>query len=286
MLQLRKQGEMQGVARSLVDRLPSAPVRQVRIQDRPQCEHCTIRNLCMAAGLSAAEAARMSETVQSWRHVRQGACLYRAGDPFSCLYTIRTGSFKTVFLPAWGKAYISGFYMAGDALGMDGICQESYRCDAIALEDSVVCVLSFHLLEALCREITSLQHGLHRMFSAEIVRESHQMMLLGNMSAEQRVAAFLLSVSERHRERGYSGTAFVLRMTREDIGSFLGLTLETVSRALSAFQQDGLVAVQGKAIELLNPNALAACQHSRQRGPRTQQCAQAGSGPAPKLRRA
>lgn len=286
MLQLRKQAEMKGAARSLVDSARSAPIWQARIQDRPQCERCTARNMCMAAGLSATEAARMSQTVQSWRHVRQGDCLYRAGDPFSCVYTIRAGSFKTVFLPAWGKAYISGFYMTGDTLGMDGVCQESYRCDAVALEDSVVCVLSFQLLEALCREIKSLQHGLHRMFSAEIVRESQQMMLLGNMSAEQRVATFLLSVAERHRERGYSGTSFVLRMTREDIGSFLGLTLETVSRAMSAFQHDGLLAVRGKSIELLNPDALVACRHFRQRAPRTRRCAQVAAGDAPNLRRA
>lgn len=231
-----------------------------------RCVSCLMRNICMAAGLDARELARMNSVVQSGRMVRQGERLYRAGDQFRCLYAIRTGSFKTVVLPERGKEYIAGFYMAGDALGMEGICHEAYRCDAVALEDSAVCVIPFQLLEALCREVVPLQRGLHKMFSAEIVRESHQMLLLGSLSAEQRVAAFLLGLSERYRERGYSATSFVLRMTREDIGSFLGLTLETVSRTLSRFQQESLISVRGKSIQLLDPEALAARQGEVQHG--------------------
>ncbi|QUN32010.1 helix-turn-helix domain-containing protein (plasmid) [Cupriavidus sp. KK10] len=225
---------------------------------RARCTNCMLGNLCMAASLEAGDMARLDSVVQGWRSVKQGERLYRAGDPFRSLYAVRAGSFKTVVAPERGKEIISGFYMAGDTIGMDGVCQEIHNCDAIALEDSVVCVIPFHLLEALCREIKPLQRQLHKMFSAEIVRESRQMMLLGNLSAEQRVAAFLLSVSARYRERGYSATSFVLRMTREDIGSFLGVTLETVSRALSRFQQEGLLTVQGKSIELLNLDALDA----------------------------
>lgn len=226
---------------------------------RARCTTCMMRNICMAASLEAGEMSRLDSVVRSWRSVKQGERLYRAGDPFRSLYAVRVGSFKTVVAPERGKETISGFYMAGDSIGMDGVCQETHNCDAIALEDSVVCVIPFHQLEALCREIKPLQRHLHKMFSAEIVRESRQMMLLGNnMSAEQRVAAFLLNVSARYRERGYSATSFVLRMTREDIGSFLGMTLETVSRTLSKFQQEGLLTVQGKSIELLNLDALDA----------------------------
>ncbi|QQX89869.1 helix-turn-helix domain-containing protein (plasmid) [Cupriavidus necator] len=226
---------------------------------RARCTTCMMRNICMAAAsLEAGDMARLDSVVQGWRSVKQGERLYRAGDPFRSLYAVRAGSFKTVVTPERGKETISGFYMAGDSIGMDGVCQETHNCDAIALEDSVVCVIPFYLLEALCREIKPLQRQLHKMFSAEIVRESRQMMLLGNMSAEQRVAAFLLNVSARYRERGYSATSFVLRMTREDIGSFLGVTLETVSRILSKFQQEGLLTVQGKTIKLLNLDALDA----------------------------
>ncbi|MBP0630766.1 MULTISPECIES: fumarate/nitrate reduction transcriptional regulator Fnr [unclassified Cupriavidus] len=234
------------------------PAGQVSCDSRARCTSCMMRNICMAASLEAGEMARLDTVVQGWRSVKQGERLYRAGDPFRSLYAIRAGSFKTVVSPERGKETISGFYMAGDSIGMDGVCQESHNCDAIALEDSVVCVIPFHLLEALCREIKPLQRQLHKMFSAEIVRESRQMTLLSNMSAEQRVAAFLLNVSARYRERGYSATSFVLRMTREDIGSFLGVTLETVSRTLSKFQQEGLLTVQGKSIELINLDALDA----------------------------
>lgn len=206
----------------------------------------------------------MNRVVQGWRLVRQGERLYRSGDAFHCLYVIRTGSFKTVVLPLRGKEYISGFYMAGDSIGLDGIYQDAYRCDAVALEDSAVCLMPFPMLAALCRETESLQRGLHKLFSAEILRASQQMFLLGSLSAEQRVTAFLLGISERYRERGYSATSFVLRMTREDIGSFLGLTLETVSRALSRFQQERLISVHGRSIQLLDLGGL----EMRQSAPR------------------
>ncbi|MBB3010057.1 CRP/FNR family transcriptional regulator [Cupriavidus alkaliphilus] len=223
-----------------------------------RCASCMMRHICMAASLEADDVERLDRVMQGWRTVRHNERLFRAGDPFRSLYAVRAGSFKTVVMPERGKEHISGFFMAGDAIGMDGICDETHTCDAIALEDSVVCVLPYHLLEALCREIKPLQRQFHRMLSAEIVREANQMMLLGNMSAEQRVANFLLGISARHRARGYSATSFVLRMTREDIGSYLGVTLETVSRTLSKFQHEGLLAVQGKSLELLNLDALDA----------------------------
>ena len=221
-----------------------------------RCAQCRIRHLCVASGLEVGPPDAVNRAVQGWRLVRQGERLYRSGDLFHSLYAIRTGSFKTVVLPERGKEYIAGFYMAGDAIGLDGISQDIYRCDAVALEDSVVCVMPFQALEMLCRETGALQRGLHRIFSAEILRASRQMFVLGSLSAEQRVAAFLLDMAARQRERGYSGTSFVLRMTREDIGSFLGLTLETVSRALSRFQHQQLILVRGKAIQLLDPDGL------------------------------
>jgi len=223
-----------------------------------QCSTCMFRHLCMASNLDSADLARLDDVVYNWRTVRQGQALYRAGDPFQSIYAVRSGSFKTVMSHESGREYISGFFLPGETVGLDGISGESHAYDAIALEDSAVCVIPFHLLEALCREIKSLQQRVHRILSAEIVRETGQMMLLGNLSAEQRVAAFLLNISSRLRSRGYSATEFTLRMTREDIGSYLGMTLETVSRTLSRFQQEGMIRVQIKQITLLDPKALAA----------------------------
>ncbi|WQD84610.1 fumarate/nitrate reduction transcriptional regulator Fnr [Cupriavidus oxalaticus] len=237
---------------------PVAASRPAAANAGARCANCMMRHICMAASLEADDVEQLDRVMQGWRTVRQGEKLFRAGDPFRSLYAVRAGSFKTVVTSERGKEHISGFYMAGDAIGMDGICEETHTSDAIALEDSVVCVIPYHLLEALCRELKPLQRQFHKMLSAEIVREANQMMLLGNMSAEQRVATFLLSISARHRERGYSATSFVLRMTREDIGSYLGVTLETVSRTLSKFQQEGLLAVQGKSLDLLNLDALDA----------------------------
>ncbi|WER48924.1 helix-turn-helix domain-containing protein [Cupriavidus sp. WKF15] len=221
-----------------------------------QCSSCALRHVCMASSLGDADVVRLHDVVRNWRIVRQGQALYRAGDPFQSIYALRSGSFKTVLSHENGREYVSGFFLPGETVGLDGIATDVHTCDAIALEDSAVCVIPFHLLEALCREVRSLQQHVHRLLSAEIVRETGQMMLLGNLSAEQRVASFLLSISDRLRRRGYSSTAFTLRMTREDIGSYLGMTLETVSRTLSRFQQEGLIRVRGKQIELLDQEAL------------------------------
>ncbi|WER44706.1 helix-turn-helix domain-containing protein [Cupriavidus sp. WKF15] len=223
---------------------------------RAQCSSCILRHVCMASSLDDSDVIRLDSVVRNWRTIKQGQALYRAGDPFQSIYALRSGSLKTVLSHASGREYVSGFFLPGETVGLDGIATEFHTCDAIALEDSAVCVIPFHLLETLCREVKSLQQQVHRMLSAEIVRETGQMMLLGNLSAEQRVAAFLLNISDRLRHRGYSATCFTLRMTREDIGSFLGMTLETASRTLSRFQQDGLIRVQGKQIELLDLDAL------------------------------
>ncbi|CAG9165978.1 Transcriptional activator protein Anr [Cupriavidus laharis] len=221
-----------------------------------QCSSCMLRHICMASNLDDSDVARLNNVVRNWRMVKQGQALYRAGDPFQSIYAVRSGSFKTVLSHQSGREYVSGFFLSGETIGLDGISTEAHACDAIALEDSAVCVIPFHLLEALCREVRSLQQQVHKMMSAEIVRETGQMMLLSNLTAEQRVAAFLLNISARLQRRGFSPTSFTLRMTREDIGSYLGMTLETASRTLSRFQQEGLIRVQGKQIDLLDLEAL------------------------------
>jgi len=232
-----------------------------READRPfsatsQCGSCFVRQVCMAS--SVEQAARHDSMAGNWRVVRQGHALYRTGDPFNSIYVLRSGSFKTVIAHQNGREYVSGFFLPGETLGLDGICTEQHACDAIALEDSAVCVIPFHLLETLCREVKSMQQSVHKMLGAEIVRETGHMMLMGRMTAEQRVAAFVLDISARLRRRGYSATELALRMTREEIGSYLGLTLETVSRTLSRFQQEGWIRVQGKQITLLDAEALDA----------------------------
>jgi len=146
--------------------------------------------------------------------------------------------------------------MAGEIMGLDGIVSDFHSCDAIALEDAEVCVMPFDKIESLSREVTSLQHHVHKIMSREIVREHGVMLLLGSMRAEERLAAFLLNLVQRLHARGFSQTELVLRMTREEIGSYLGLKLETVSRTFSKFVEEGIVEVKQRHVRIVNSDAL------------------------------
>jgi CRP/FNR family transcriptional regulator len=216
------------------------------------CSQCNLRELCLPYGLSENEIVKLDSMVASRRRVKRSQHLYRAGEQFEAIYAIKTGFFKTDVLLEDGRDQVTGFQMAGEILGMDGISTENHTCNAVALEDSEVCVIPFAQLEGLSREIHALQHHFHKVMSREIVRDHGVMMLLGTMRAEERLAAFLLNLSQRFTARGYSPQEFHLRMTREEIGSYLGLKLETVSRAFSRFQEEGFISVQQKHIRILD----------------------------------
>jgi len=220
------------------------------------CSQCNLRELCLPYGLSEADLARLDQLVGARRKVKRGHHLYRAGDPFEAIYAIKMGFFKTDILLEDGRDQVTGFQMAGEILGMDGIGTEVHTCNSIALEDSEICVIPFAQLERLSRQVQALQRHFHKVMSREIVRDHGVMMLLGTMRAEERLAAFLLNLSQRFTARGYSPQEFHLRMTREEIGSYLGLKLETVSRAFSRFQDEGLISVHQKHIHILDSGGL------------------------------
>ena len=222
-------------------------------QLKAACSTCSLHELCLPVGLSGHEMSKLESLITQSRHFRKNEHLYRAGQALTSLYAIRTGYFKTSVLSVDGREQVTGFQMAGEIIGLDAISTERHSCDAIALEDSEVCEIPFARLEDLSREIPSLQHHLYKVMSREIVRDHGVMMLLGNMNAEERLATFLLNLSQRLQARGYSSKNFILRMTREEIGSYLGLKLETVSRTLSKLQEDGLIKVAHKQIDLLDP---------------------------------
>jgi CRP/FNR family transcriptional regulator, anaerobic regulatory protein len=219
---------------------------------RAACSQCNLRELCLPLGLSDSELSQIDNMIGARRRVKRGAHLYSVGEPFTAIYAIRSGFFKTGVITEDGRDQVTGFQMAGEVMGMDGISNEQHTCDAVALEDSEVCTIPFTELERLSTEIRSLQHHIHKIMSREIVRDHGVMMLLGTMRAEERLAAFLLNLSQRFASRGYAANEFHLRMTREEIGSYLGLKLETVSRTLSRFQEEGLISVQQKHIQLLD----------------------------------
>lgn len=220
------------------------------------CSNCNLQELCLPLGLSMDEIEKLDDLVSTRKRIKRGEHLYRAGQAFDAIYAVRSGFFKTDVLLEDGREQVTGFQMAGELLGLDGISAEHHSCNAIALEDSDVCTIPFSHLEGLSRQIQTLQHHFHKVMSREIVRDHGVMMLLGTMRAEERLATFLLNLSQRFTARGYSPAEFYLRMTREEIGSYLGLKLETVSRAFSRFQEEGLIAVQQKHVRILNTPGL------------------------------
>nr|WP_233871474.1 helix-turn-helix domain-containing protein [Paraburkholderia adhaesiva] len=215
-----------------------------------------MRHLCMPQGLAVDDMPKLEALICTARSVRRGEALYRAGDQFDNLYAVRSGSLKTVMAHRDGREQVTGLRLAGDPLGLDGISTDSHTCTAVALEDSSVCIVPYAALKHMCRETGTMQDRLHRLMSEQLIRESSQMMVLGSLSADERVAAFLLDVSDRNGQRGYSHAEFNLRMTREDMGSYLGMTLETVSRTLSRFQKRGLIDAQGKLIRIIDLEGL------------------------------
>jgi CRP/FNR family transcriptional regulator len=233
-----------------------------RVQTR--CSTCNLREICLPCGLTGRDAERVEEAIYTRRRVKRGESLYRSGDDFSSLYAVRSGFFKSTVMLDDGREQVTGFHMTGELMGLDGISSGAHSCEMVALEDSEVCVIPYGRLQELSRDMQSLQLQFHKVLSREIVREHGVMLLLGSMRAEERLAAFLLNLSQRFLARGYSQTEFNLRMTREEIGSYLGLKLETVSRAFSRFDDEGLISVQQRNVRILDVEGLkhAANQHA------------------------
>ncbi len=221
------------------------------------CGHCTIRELCLPAGLSDEEVHLLDQHMNHRQAVPKGEYLYRVGDPFRSLFAVSSGFFKTVLLHEDGRGQITGFQMMGELLGLEAIHSDHHVCDAIALEDSAVCAIPFDQFEQLGQVMANLRHRFNKDLSREIVREHHVMMLLGSMRSEERLANFLIDLADRHAERHQSSVEMTLRMTREDIGSYLGLKLETVSRLLSRFHDEGVLEVRGRRVRILDRDALA-----------------------------
>ncbi len=217
-----------------------------------------MHQLCLPMGLDEGELSRLDQIIGKRSRILRDERLYQMDQPFRSLYAIRFGHFKTYQVNAAGEQQITGFQMAGELLGMDAISGDRHHCDAVALEDSEVCEIPFTRLEDLFGQVPTLLRHFHRIMSQEITREQNVMLLLGNMRAEQRFAVFLVNLSSRYAARGYSPTSFQLRMSREDIGNYLGLTIESISRLLSRFKKQGWLKVDKREVTLLDPVMLKA----------------------------
>jgi len=216
------------------------------------CSSCNLRELCLPGALCAEELARIENLVYARRRLKRGESLFKAGAEFNAIYAIRSGFFKTSVVDNEGREQVTGFFMGGELMGLEGLGTGAYHGTAVALEDSEACVLPYSLIEEMSRELPVLQRHLHTILAREIVRDHGVMMLLGSMRAEERLATFLLNLSRRFVRRGYSASDFHLRMTREELGSYLGLKLETVSRLFSRFQEEALIDVQQKHVRIVD----------------------------------
>lgn len=226
------------------------------------CDLCCLNTLCVPYGLDASGRTAFAGLIAQHRKVSGGESLYHAGDAFASLYFVKTGAFKTTVLLDDGREQITGFHFAGDMLGIDAISANAHASNAIALEDARVCALPFAALSRMSRESIPVQDFLHRKLAREVVRDQELLLMLGRMHADERVAAFLRNLSHRFAERGQSPREFTLPMAREDIGNYLGLTLETVSRCFSRLKNNSVIGVEGRRIRILDAAALhgAACK--------------------------
>ena len=217
-----------------------------------------VRSLGLALGLGANAMLELNLALGQPVRVRKREVLFRAGEPLTALYAIRLGTFKSLLLAEDGREQVVGYHMAADVLGLDAVGQHSHVSEAIALEDSEVCALAFAKLDELAYREPSLRFALLRLMSRAAHLNQEMMLMLGSMRSEERLATFLLALAERFRRAGYSASEFMLRMTREEIASYLGLQLETVSRLFSRLHEHGLIQVQGRAVKLLDLPALKA----------------------------
>jgi len=213
---------------------------------------------CLSAGLDLDADEDIRNLLGRRSRHRKGDVIYRAGSDFKDLYAICAGSCKTVVITKQGDDLVAGYHLVGEVVGIDGICGGKYDCEARALEDMEVCALPFDQVESLARFSGELGRAMHALLSREGARARTLQIVLGTMRAEVRVAVFLLDLSRRYSELGYSPSEFVLRLTREEIASYLGLQLETVSRAFSRFRRDGLIWADGRAVKLLDLAELTA----------------------------
>ncbi len=220
------------------------------------CKECSLRELCLPFGLNESDLLSLDGIVKRRRTLRKGEYLYRMGEPLETLYAVRAGALKTSELLDDGRIQVTGFQLPGEILGVDAIDGERHRCHAEALETSEVCEIPWSKLEELARHIAGLQHQLLRLMSGEIGREGQLLLMIGKMSAEERLLASLLNFSQRQMRLGLSPVDIKLHMSRQDLGDYLGLALETVSRLFSRFQEEGLLTVRGKYVHLGNLDAL------------------------------
>lgn len=220
------------------------------------CEARYLNATCIPAGMDAAQRQAFVSLISPPRRLAAGEYLFRTGDVFGHLYYIKVGAVKSVMLLHDGREQVMGFHLAGNTLGLDAIGSNMHPTDAVALQETWICTLPYQNLMQLAGYVTPVQHYVQRLLSLELNRDQSSMVLLGRIKAAERVAAFLIGLAQRYRSRGFSPSKLVVPMARADIGNYLGLTLETISRCLTRFKNAGLIAVDNRHLHILDPEGL------------------------------
>lgn len=220
------------------------------------CRECSLYRLCLPLGLHSNDLAQLDKIIKRSQNYSRGQALFGTDTDFKSIFVVRSGSFKTTVQAGDGREQVTGFYFPGEFIGMDAIYEQSYKSTAKALESSSVCELPFEKLQDLGATMPQLQFQMMSRLSKELSGDKSLMFLLGKKTAEEKLATFLLSLSRRFQDRGFSAQEFQLSMSRGDIANHLGLAVETVSRLFTRFQDEGLINIQNKAISLVNSDKL------------------------------
>ncbi len=230
------------------------------------CNHCGLNAICLPQTLNEEEMNAIDEHVKRGKPLHRGDKVFEMGDEFRSFFAVRSGAIKAYSIDAEGEEQVVGFFLPGEILGLDSIAAEQYVCTAKALETTAVCEIPYSDVAALSQKISKLQSQMYRMLSKEIHADHELHMLLGNQTAEARFAAFLMTLSLRYEQRRLSSASFRLPMARTDIGNYLGLAVETVSRVFTRLQGSGILKVEGKEVEILDRHQLCTMAHQTEDG--------------------
>lgn len=233
------------------------PLKQ-GVSHQAHCRDCSLAPLCLPLTLELRDMDALDAIVKRGRPLKKGDFLFRQGDPFGPLFAVRSGAVRTFSLSDNGQEQVTGFHLPSELVGLSALDRDHYPVSAVALETTSVCEIPFDRLEELTLELPQLRKQLLRVMSREIREDQQMMLLLSKKNADERIATFLVNLSARFRARGYSPNQFRLSMSRNDIGNFLGLAVETVSRVFTRFQHVGLIVAEGKEVQILDADQLCA----------------------------
>jgi len=235
----------------------SSSITDIRtVSAQTHCQTCSLSSLCLPVALQQDEVEKLDDIIEKSKPLHKGDLLFRQGDPLKSIFAIRAGSVKTFTLTPEGEEQINGFYFPGELVGLAGVDEGTYPMSAKMLETTTVCEIPYERLDHLLGQLPELRRSMMRTMGRELRDDQQMMMLLSRKTAEQRIATFLLKLSSRYQARGYSASQFRLPMSRNEIGNYLGLAVETVSRIFTRFSASGLIRVEGKEIELQDLAAL------------------------------